>query len=394
VSETIYLDHAATTPPDPAVLAAMAPWQGSGDGFGNASALYGLGREAARAVEEARARVAGLIRARPMEIVFTSGGTEANNAAIKGVVLRPGRRRAHVITTAVEHKAVIAPVDYLEALGTAVTVVPVNSEGRVDPGVVAGAVRDDTVLISVMHANNEIGTVQPVAEIGRIAREAGAVFHVDAVQTVGRLVVDVEAMGCDLLSLSGHKFYGPKGAGALYVRGGAGGSLPLAPLLHGGFQEEGLRSGTLNTAAIVGLGAAALRAGAEERAERETHVRALRDRLVEGVLRRIPDTVPNGPRRGGLPNIASFSFPGVDGEAAVIALDWEGVSASTGSACTAGLKDPSHVLLAIGHDPDLARGTIRFSLGKDTTESEIDRVLDILPRVVERLRQGGKKKGG
>jgi cysteine desulfurase len=239
-----------------------------------------------------------------------------------------------------------------------------------------------------MHANNEIGTVQPIAEIGRVARAKGVIFHVDAVQTVGRLDVDVDAIGCDLLSLSAHKFYGPKGAGALYLREGPRGPLKLAPLLHGGFQEEGLRSGTLNTPAIVGLGAAALRAGKEERERRAARVRAVRERLVTGVLRRVPDAVLNGPRCGGLPGIASFSFPGVDGEAAVVALDWEGVSVSTGSACTAGLTDPSHVLLAIGHDPDLARATVRFSLGKDTTEAEIDRVLEIVPRVVERLRRG------
>lgn len=380
---TIYLDHAATTPVDPAVRRAMTHWLA--EGHANASALHAPGRAAARAVEEARAAVAALIGATPGEVIFTSGGTESINTAVKGAVIHPAVRDAHVITSAVEHKAVTQSVRFLEALGAAVTVLDVDHEGRVAPGDVEAAIRPETVLVSVMHGNNEIGTLQPVEEIGRITRKRSVLFHVDAVQTVGHRRVDVGAIGCDLLSLSAHKFYGPVGAGALFVRGGAAANVRIAPLLHGGFQEEGLRAGTLNTPAVVGLGAAACAATEEAVAARSARVAALRDRLVAGILDGVPGAVLQGPRRGGLPGITTFLFPGVEGEAAVIALDLQGIHVSTGSACTTGLVDPSHVLLAIGRSANEARGAVRYSLGAGNTEPQVDRVVETTRDVVMRL---------
>lgn len=379
----IYLDYAATTPIASSVRAAMMPWIDAG--FGNASSLHRDGRDAAAAVESARADVAALIGARPLDVVFTSGGTESNNLAIKGVMLHPNRRNAHVVTTAAEHKAVLAPCHFLEALGFGVTIVAVDGDGVVDPEDVRRAMTDETALVSVMHANNEIGSLQPVAEIAAIAKAHGALFHVDAVQTVGHLPVDVDALGCDLLSLSAHKFYGPKGVGALYVRGGADGFVSLAPLFHGGFQEEGVRAGTLNTAGIVGLGAAARRCDDADLIARAAREAALRDRLIDGLLARVPAARLTGSRRDRLPGSASFTVRGVDGEAAVVALDWQGIRCSTGSACTTGQIDPSHVLLAIGRDPDDARGALRFSLGEGITADDVDRAIDLASAALARM---------
>lgn len=380
---SIYLDHAATAPLDPVAREAMLPWLAS-DG-GNASSQHAPGRAAARAVEEARARVAALVGGEPGEIVFTGGGTEADNFAIKGVLLHPNRRGAALVVSAVEHKAVLAPAWFLEALGHPLAIAGVDGCGLVSPDTVADALVPGTALVSVMHANNEIGTVQPVEAIGEVARGVGALFHVDAIQTVGHLPVDVRAIGCDLLSVSAHKLGGPTGVGALWVRGGASGDVALAPLLHGGFQEEGLRAGTLNTAAIVGFGAAAARLDAEHLAREGARQVALRDRLLAGVASRTGARVTGSPDAR-LPGLASWVFDGIDGDALVVGLDFRGVQGSTGSACVTGQIDPSHVLIATGESREAARGALRLSVGESTTDDDVTRAIEIVADVVARLR--------
>ncbi len=375
----IYMDHAATTPTDPEVVRAMLPfWT---DVFGNPSSVHQEGREAGRAVEEARSTVAEVLGARPEEIVFTAGGTESDNLALKGVAEAKKERGRHIITSKVEHHAVLETCRFLEGKGFHVTYLDVDGRGRVEPEAVERAITDETILVSIMHANNEIGTIQPIATIGRIVRERGIVFHTDAVQTAGHLATRVDELDVDLLSLSAHKFYGPKGVGALYIRKGT----KIAPFLHGGEQERRRRASTHNVPGIVGLGRAI--ALAEARREEEgPRMTALRDRLIAGIVGGIGHTVLNGDPRGRLPNNVSVAIAFVEGESLVLSLDMEGIACATGSACTSQSLEPSHVLIGIGLTHELAHGTLRFSLGRHTTEEDVDHVLAVLPGIVARLR--------
>jgi cysteine desulfurase len=375
----IYLDYAATTPVHPEVVKAMLPY--FSDVFGNPSAIYSYGQEAAAALEEARAKVAGLIGSRSEEIVFTSGGTEADNTALIGVANANRSRGNHIITTAIEHHAIIETARFLEESGFEITYVGVDDQGIVDPDDVRRAITDKTILVSVMLANNELGTIQPLAEISRATREAGVYLHTDAVQAVGRIPVNVDGLGVDLLSLSAHKFYGPKGAGALYIRKGT----RIEPTMHGGGQERGRRSGTQNVAGIVGLSRAAELGGQEMAAEAE-RLTPLRDRLIHGILEGIDHSYLNGHPLKRLPNNANLSFDFVEGESMCLNLDLKGVCASTGSACSSSSLEPSHVLLAMGVPSQLAHGSLRFTLGKWTGPEDIDRVLEVLPPIVAKLR--------
>ncbi len=379
LDRTVYLDHAATTPTDPLVVEAMLPFFTSR--YGNPSSIYLLAREARRAVDSARETVAEVLGARPAEIVFTASGSESSNLAIKGTALAAGRRSGHVITSSVEHHAVLHTCEYLEKFGFRVTYLPVDRWGMVDPASVAAAVEDDTVLISVMYANNEVGTIQPVEEIGKVARHHGILFHIDAVQAGGSLDLNVERLGADFLSLSAHKFHGPKGMGALYAREG----LPLLPQLQGGSQERNRRAGTENVPGIVGL-ATALRLAEERRPASNEHNRRLRDRLLREIPARIERTRITGHPTQRLANNASFVFEFVDGEPVLLNLDLAGVAASTGSACTSASMEPSHVLTAMGIDAKLAHGSLRLTVGPDNTDEDIDYVLSVLPGVVERVR--------
>ena len=379
MNDRIYLDHAATTPVSPEVLEAMMPFYT--ENFGNASSIHGTGREARKAVEAARRQTAKAIGALPEEIYFTSGGTESDNWAVAGIGLaHPGK---HMITTAVEHHAVLHCCAWLEKLGMRVTYLRPDREGRIETRAVRDAICEDTVLISVMTANNEVGTLQPVEEIGALAREKGIPFHTDAVQAVGSIPVDVERMHADLLSLSAHKFQGPKGVGALYIRKG----ISLPPLLHGGAQERGRRAGTENLPAIVGLGKAISLAvsGMDEHAGR---VRSLRDRLIRGLLE-IPGAVLNGPETGRLPNNCNVSFQGVESEALLLRLDLEGIAVSGGSACTSGSLDPSHVLMAMGKTREEAQGSIRLTPGPENTPGEMDETVEAVRRIVADIRAAG-----
>jgi cysteine desulfurase len=376
----VYLDHAATTPVDPEVVELMA--QVLRDVPGNPSSIYAEGRRARALVDEARDEVARAIGADPAEIVFTSGGTEADNLALRGV-LKAGEGEADgIVTTAIEHHAVLDTAHDLEAHGLArLTVLAVDREGRVSPDAVRAAIDGRTALVSVMHGNNEIGTLQPIDVIGAICRERGVTFHSDAVQTVGALDVDVRTLPVDLLSVNAHKFYGPKGVGALFVRTGT----RIATVQTGGGQEKGRRTGTENVAGIVGLGAA-MRIATAKRAAESVRQATLRDRLIAGVRSLIPDATLTGHPTERLPNNASFCFAGTQGEALVVSLDLEGFGVSSGSACTSGNTDPSHVLLALGLDRDLAQGSLRLSLGRATTDADIDALLVALPPIVARLR--------
>lgn len=375
----IYLDHAATTPTDPDVVQAMLPY--FADAFGNPSSLYSYGQEAKVAIEEARTRVAELVGAGSEEIVFTSGGTEADNLALKGVAYAHEHKGNHIITSSIEHHAVLEAADFLEKRGFAITRLAVDKYGLVDPQDVRKAITDKTILISVIHASNEVGTIQPIAEIGSIAGEAGIRFHSDAVQTVGHIPVNVDELGVDLLSLSAHKLYGPKGVGALYVRKGT----RLVPIMQGGEQERGRRAGTENIPGIVGLGRAAEIAGPgiAEEAER---LRCLRDTLIEGLLETMEHVRLNGHPARRLPNNVNVSIGFVEGEAVLLNLDLEGICASTGSACSSSSSEPSHVLLALGLPPEQAHGSLRFSLGRENTDEHVERVLKVLPPIVARLR--------
>lgn len=375
----VYLDHAATTPPHPEVAEAMRPYLS--ERFGNPSALYSLGRESRRAVEEARGSVARLIGAAPDEIFFTSGGSESDNMALVGALLANADRGKHVVTTAIEHHAILETAEVLEKRGYGLTVVAVDSTAMADPEEVAKAIGPRTVIVSVMHANNEVGTIQPLADISVACREAGAYLHTDAVQTVGNIPVDVEELGVDLLSLSAHKLYGPKGVGAIYVRRGT----RISRLIHGGEQERGMRAGTENIAGIAGLGKAAEMARAEME-EKVPRTRRLRDRLVEGLTARVDGLHLSGHPEKRLPNNAHFRVDFIEGEAVCLQLDTLGVYASTGSACSSEALEPSHVLLAMGIDPRDAQGSVRFSLGRSTTDEEIDYVIEKFPGVVARLR--------
>jgi cysteine desulfurase len=375
----VYLDNNATTQLAPEVFEAMRPfWL---EDYGNASSIHWFGQHAKAAVEKAREQVARLLNARASEIVFTSGGTEADNAALFGIVEAARHDRKHVVTTAIEHHAVLYMAKALERRGVSVSYVRVGASGVVDPKDIENALRPETVLISVMHANNELGTIQPLEEIGRIARDRDIYFHTDAVQSVGKIPVDVEKLGVDLLALSAHKLHGPKGVGALYIRKGT----ILRPLMYGGHHERDRRPGTENVTGIVGLGAAAELAFGHLPEELD-RVAALRDRLEAGILERVPLAAVNGDRAHRMPTTTNLTFDCVEGEGFVIAMDLRGIACSTGAACSSGSLEPSHVLSAIGLKPEQARGSIRFSLGRYNTSEDIDTTLEILPAVVEQLR--------
>src|SRR5215469_2363097 len=379
----VYLDYNATTPVEPEVLDAMLPYF-SGE-FGNASSIHTYGQKARAAVETAREHVAALIAARPQEIFFTSGGTESDNHAIFGIVSSAAASpssRPHVITSFVEHEAVLNACQALEKQGVDVTYLHVDQDGLIDLEDLRAAIRKETVLITIMHANNELGTVQPLEDVGRIAKDADVYFHTDAVQSAGKIPIDVNQSQLDLLSLSGHKLYAPKGVGALYVRGGT----RLRQLLYGGHHQRGMRPGTENVAGIVGLGKAA-EIARQSLANDAKRLGALRDQLEHGLLHRVPHSRVNAPRAPRTPNTANLVFPGVEGEALLIALDLKGLACSTGAACSSGAVEPSHVLTAIGLPAEEARASLRFSLGRHTTQADIDFALQVIPGVVAQLRQ-------
>lgn len=378
--KTVYMDHAATTPLRPESLEAMLPYLTTH--YGNPSSVYSYGRDARKALDDAREEIAQVLGAEPREIIFTGGGSESDNLAIKGVAFANQSKGNHIVTSAVEHHAVLDTCKYLEKLGFQVTVVPVDGDGMVDPKAVEEAITDKTILVSIMHANNEVGTIQPIKEIARIVREKGVLFHTDAVQTVGHIPVNVHELGVDLLSFSGHKFYGPKGVGGLYVRQG----VRIDPLIHGGAQERRRRAGTENVAGIVGM-ATALKLAAEEMEAEAVRLAKLRDRLIDGIVERIPDVRVNGHRTQRLPNNVHVCFRYIEGESLLLNLDLQHVAASSGSACTSGSLDPSHVLLAMGLSHEIAHGSLRLTLGRDTTVEQVDYVLEILPGIVEKLRK-------
>jgi len=376
----IYFDHNATTPVDPGVAEAMM--RSLQDLFGNASSLHYYGQQAKAALDDARSAVAALIGAEPAEIIFTSGGTEADNFAIRGAVeALEATGRRHLVTSGIEHEAVINTVKALARRGWTTTLLPVDTTGIVSADRLQEAVTDQTALVSIMHANNEIGTIQPVPALAQIAHEHGALFHTDAVQSTGKIPVNVRALGVDLLSLSGHKFYGPKGAGALWVKRG----VRLAPFLSGGKQERNRRAGTENVPGAIGLGAAADAAGRKMPAE-ASRLSRLRDRLEQGILAGVPWTEVNGARDPRVPNTSNISFDRIEAESLLIALDLEGVAVSTGSACSSGTLEPSHVLKAMGLSSHRAQNSIRFSLGASNTDEQVDHVIAVLPRIASKLR--------
>jgi len=386
----IYLDHNSTTPLHPEVLEAILPYYK--EAFGNPSTIYSFGQETRKATDEAREKVANLIGASPEEIIFTSGGTEADNVALKGVAAALEKKGKHIVTSSIEHHAVLSTLKYLEKRGYKVSFLPVDEYSFLDPKKVKEAITSQTVLISVMHANNEVGTIEPIAEIGEIARKAGIYLHTDAIQTIGKIKVNVDDLKVDLLSLSAHKFYGPKGVGALYVRKGT----RIHPLLHGGYQERRRRAGTENVAGIVGLGKAAEIASKEmvQQSRRESN---LRDKLEKMIKENINHCRLNGHPTRRLPNTLNVSFEFIEGESLILNLDLKGIAASTGSACTSGSLEPSHVLMAMGVPPEIAQGSIRFSLGRDNRKEDIDYTVENLVEIVARLREmsplfAGRKK--
>jgi cysteine desulfurase len=383
VRARIYLDNSATTRVDEQVIDALLPLMR--EGYGNPSSIHTFGQLARAALEESRPPLAGLLGADTRELIFTSGGTESDNAALWGVFRSGYRPGNHIITSRIEHPAILATCKSLQAQGAEVTQVPVDRLGRIDPGDIAAAITDRTILISVMHANNETGVIQPLEEVGRIARERGILLHTDAVQSLGKVPVDVRMLGVDFLSLSAHKMHGPKGVGALYTRKGA----KLPPFMTGGSQERKRRAGTENVPGIVGLGTAA-RLAQERLGDMGSRVAGLRDRFESAVQSRIDGVSVNGSREHRLPTVSNLSFERLEGEAAVIALDLDGVAVSTGSACSSGSLEPSHVLTAMGLRPEVVQGSLRFSLSWHTTEEEIDEAVDILARVVARLRSQGR----
>ena len=381
--QTIYLDHNATTPLRPEVLEAMLPYLKAH--YGNPSSVHWAGRQAKHGLEEARERVATLINARSAEVLFTSGGTESNNLALRGVLWEARGKGMHLITTAIEHSSILGPLRILAGEGFTATILPVDNEGRISAQSLTAALRPETVLVSVSLANHEIGTIQPVAALSRVTRDRGILLHVDAVQAVGKLPLDVNHLGVDLLSLSAHKIHGPKGMGALYVRRGTS----LLPLMGGGAQEREKRPGTENVAAAVGFGVATTLA-AQELERTAAHSFRLITRLWKGIQERVPHVSLNGPERDRLANTLNVGFAGAAGEGLMMGLDLAGIAVSTGSACAAGSIEPSHVLLALGHDEAAAKSAIRFSVGRNTTDEEIDRVLEVLPGVVERVRAAAR----
>jgi len=377
--QRVYFDNSATTPIDDRVLERMLPYLK--ENFGNASSIHRYGQKARVALTEAREKIASVLNATPAEIIFTSGGTESDNLALKGLAY-PETKRRHIITSAVEHHAVLNTCKYLEKKGFRVTYLPVDQTGMVDPEVVQRNISDDTFLISIMHANNEVGTINPIAEIGELARAHKILFHCDAVQTFGKIPVDVKFLKVDLLSISGHKIYGPKGSGALYVRKG----ILLEKLNHGGHHEYNRRAGTENIPAIVGFGEAAMICQQEMKADYEK-VKSLRDELFQRIQSVIPDVFLNGHPEKRLPGHLNLAFKGIEGEALLLSLDFKGVAASSGSACTSGATEPSHVLLAMGTAPFLAQSSIRFTLGRQNTTEDINYALEVIPEVVARLRK-------
>ncbi len=375
----IYLDYAATTPTHPEVVETMLAYLS--DIFGNPSSIHSFGQEAKAVVEESRDKIAALVGARSEEIVFTSGGTEADNIAIKGIAYANEGKGNHIITTTIEHHAVMETCKFLQKRGFEVTYLPVDSYGLVDPQDVKKAITDKTILISVMHANNEVGAIEPMAEIGKIVQEKGIYFHSDAVQAVGHIPVKVDELGIDLLAMSAHKLHGPKGVGALYIRKGT----KLIPFMHGGEQERRRRAGTENVPAIVGFGKAAEIAQGEIETEAKRLI-YLRDKLIKGLVEQIEHIRLNGHPTKRLPNNVNVSIEFVEGESMLLNLDLEGIAASTGSACSSSSLEPSYVLLALGLSHELAHGSLRFSLGRETTEDDIARVLEVLPRISTKLR--------
>lgn len=380
-TRTIYLDHAATTALDRRVLDAMIPYFTTE--YGNASSIYTLGRHAMQAIDSSREQVAEILHCRPTEIAFVGCGSESDNLAIKGMAFASQKKGNHIITSPIEHHAVLHTCQYLERFGFKTTYLPVNEYARINPDDVARAITDQTVLVSVMYANNEVGTIEPIAEIGRICRARKIPFHVDAVQAGGALPIDVAALNVDMLSLSAHKFYGPKGMGILYVRQG----MRILPQLQGGSQERGRRAGTENVAGIVGM-ATALQLAQDELAEVTPRIQALRDRLIAAILQ-IPGSRLTGHPTERLPNNASFCFEGVEGESILLNLDLLGFAASTGSACTSGSVDPSHVLVAMGFPPEWSHGSLRLTLGKENTEEDVEAIIAALPGIIEKLRNLG-----
>jgi len=386
----IYLDHSATTYVKPEVANAMAAYHT--EHFGNPSSIYRIARDSKKAIDAARAQVAAALGAEPDEIYFTSGGSESDNWAIKGVASANRTKGNHIITTSIEHHAVIHSCQYLEKQGFAVTYLPVDEFGLVSPAALEAAITEQTILVSIMYANNEIGTIEPIAELGAIARKHKIPFHTDAVQAIGNVAIDVKQENIDLLSLSAHKFYGPKGVGVLYIRKGT----KIDTLIHGGGQERRRRAGTENIAGIVGLGKAIELATADIDGH-NTGIRALRDRLLKGIFETIPHVHLNGHPEKRLPGNINISFEFIEGESMLLWLDDEGICASTGSACTSGSLEPSHVLLATGLPVEISHGSLRLTLGDVNTDADVDFVLEVLPKVVTRLREMSplyKGKGG
>jgi len=382
----VYMDYAATTPVDPRVLKAMLPYFSKK--FGNTMSLHSFGIEAKKALEESRATIADLMNAKTEEIIFTSSATESNNLALKGIAFANKDKGRHIIVSKIEHHCVLDSAKWLEKQGFEVTYLPVDKYGIVDLGELERSIRKDTILVSIMHANNEIGTIEPIEEIGKICREKGVYFHTDAAQSFGKIPIDVEKMNIDLLTASSHKMYGPKGAACLYVRKG----VKIEPILHGGGHEFGLRSSTVNVACIVGFAEAAKICKKVMNKESE-RLKVLRDRLIKGCLK-IENSHLNGHPTKRLPNNANFWFAFIEGESLVAQLDMYGIAASTGSACSSESLEPSHVLLAIGLKPHEAHGSLRLSIGRWTTKKEVDYVLEVLPGVVEKLRKISPYKGG
>lgn len=376
----IYFDHSATTPVDAEVAKLTVEYMT--EKFGNASSVHAFGREARKAIDEARDKVAALLNANSNEIFFTSGGTEGDNLALKGIAFANRKKGNHIITSAIEHHAILHTCEYLEKQGFTVTYLPVDEYGMVSIEELKNAITDKTILISIMFANNEVGTIQPVKEIGQLAREKGIYFHTDAVQAVGSYPIDVKELNIDLLSFSGHKFHGPKGIGGLYVRKG----VRIEAIQHGGAHERNMRAGTENVPGIVGLGKAS-EVAKNEMDKKIAHISALRDKLIQGVMEKIPHTKLNGHPTKRLPGSANFSFLFLEGESLLLNLDLKGIAASSGSACTSGSLDPSHVLLAMGLTHEVAHGSLRLTLGRGNTQEEVDYCLEVLPEIVDRLRQ-------
>lgn len=375
----IYFDHSATTAVDPEVAQVVLEYMT--DKFGNPSSVHSFGREAHKAVDEARVKVANLLHAEPNEIFFTSGGTESDNLALKGVAFANRKKGNHIITTQIEHHAIFHTCEYLEKQGFKVTYLPVDENAMVNVDDLKNAITDQTILISIMFANNEVGTIQPIREIGKLAKEKGIYFHTDAVQAVGSIPIDVKDLNIDLLSLSGHKFHAPKGIGAIYIRRG----VVIEAQQLGGAHERNLRAGTENVPGIVGLGKASEIAQAEMD-QKMKYLTGLRNRLIEGVMKAIPEVKLNGHPENRLPGNVNFSFAYVEGESLLLNLDLKGIGASSGSACTSGSLDPSHVLLAMGMTHETAHGSLRISLGKDNTPEDIEYALEVLPPILEKLR--------